>query len=413
MTSLFSKIVQGEIPNHTVWEDEEHLAFLDIQPLADGHTLVIPKLETDYIFDLSTARAEALWSTAHKVAQLLKRKVPCERVAVLVLGYEVAHAHIHLIPTQSESQILQPQRQEIDHPKLAALAAHIRGDTSVSSPSTPVKRPTTIDVEGRWDAFAHDFVAQVERITLRLARAAMDHLQLEDAHHILEIGCGGGGAGLELFDRITRLRSPAHLTLTDISNTMINIARTRFSAQDFEAGYLKIERADAQALPYANESFDRIFSCLNLMLVPDATAMIRECARVLKPDGLGIWVVWGRPEHSHMMTITSQSCAQIGLTLPPLPRSTFYLGGRDTLKDLLEENEFSQVRRWYQPMIADITTGEEFAKMTLALKPELKELADGSEMFQRLEATLTQTAQSLLDQGEGIGLDALIVIAKK
>ena len=78
MPSIFSKIVSGEIPCHRVWEDEEHLAFLDIQPWAEGHTLIIPKREEDYLFDLSPQRAEALWAAAHQVARLLKSKVECE-----------------------------------------------------------------------------------------------------------------------------------------------------------------------------------------------------------------------------------------------------------------------------------------------------------------------------------------------
>ena len=101
MTTIFGKIIAGEIPCHRVWEDSEHLAFLDIQPWAEGHTLVIPKREEDYLFDLSPERSQALWAAAHHVAQRLKAELNCERVAVLVLGYEVAHAHIHLIPTRS------------------------------------------------------------------------------------------------------------------------------------------------------------------------------------------------------------------------------------------------------------------------------------------------------------------------
>ncbi len=411
MTSIFSKIVQGDIPCHKVWEDEEHLAFLDIQPLAKGHTLVIPKRETDKVFDLSSARAEALWSAAHKVAQILKQKVDCHRVAVLVLGYEVPHAHIHLIPTQSEAQVLQPKRQETNHPELATLAAHIRGDKPLEEQEAS-QLPSTSDIESRWDEFAQRFVSQVEETSMRVARAGIDHLQLKSAHNILEIGCGGGGAGLEIFLRLKRMHQQAKLTLSDISSEMINIAKGRFSDAELKGENLVVMQADAQALPFQDHSFDRIFSCLNLMLVPDAQKVIQECARVLSPDGLGVWIVWGRPEHSHLMTLTTKALKRIGITLPAPARSNFYLGGRDTLKDRFEQSGFTKIRRWYQPMMTDITSGPEFCDMTLALRPELEELV-GSERFDDFKRALSQCAQDVLDQGEGIGLDALVIVAHK
>ncbi|MHC4339071.1 MAG: HIT family protein [Planctomycetota bacterium] len=101
MSSIFTKIVNGEIPCHKVYEDEDHLAFLDIRPIVPGHTLVIPKREEDYIFDLSDEEHAALWDTARKVASRLKQVLGCKRVCVGLWGYEVAHAHVHLFPTNS------------------------------------------------------------------------------------------------------------------------------------------------------------------------------------------------------------------------------------------------------------------------------------------------------------------------
>ncbi|QTN37726.1 HIT family protein [Cryomorphaceae bacterium] len=98
MASIFSKIVQGEIPCYKVAEDDRHLAFLDIQPLVRGHVLVIPKEETDYIFDLESDKHGALWTFAQKVAKGMDRVIPCERIGVAVIGLEVPHAHIHLVP---------------------------------------------------------------------------------------------------------------------------------------------------------------------------------------------------------------------------------------------------------------------------------------------------------------------------
>lgn len=105
MASIFTKIVNGEIPSYKVAEDENYYAFLDINPLAAGHTLVIPKHETDYIFDLNAAEYSGLWAFAHKVAKAVGSAIPCKRVGVAVLGMEVPHAHIHLIPLQSESDL--------------------------------------------------------------------------------------------------------------------------------------------------------------------------------------------------------------------------------------------------------------------------------------------------------------------
>lgn len=98
MSSIFSKIVKGEIPAFKIAEDEKHLAFLDINPLRKGHTLVIPKKETNYLFDLSPEELSALWQFAQRVAKAIDKTISCERVGVAVIGLEVPHAHIHLIP---------------------------------------------------------------------------------------------------------------------------------------------------------------------------------------------------------------------------------------------------------------------------------------------------------------------------
>ena len=106
MATIFTKIAKGEIPSWKVAEDENYYAFLDISPLALGHTLVIPKhTEDDYIFNLDSDTYEGLWAFARKVAVALKQAVPCKRVGVAVLGMEVPHTHIHLIPLQSEADM--------------------------------------------------------------------------------------------------------------------------------------------------------------------------------------------------------------------------------------------------------------------------------------------------------------------
>lgn len=101
MASIFSRIVKGEIPSYKVAEDDNYYAFLDINPLQKGHTLVIPKKETDYIFDLSDEELAGLMVFARKVAKAIGKTVPCLRVGVAVLGLDVPHAHVHLVPLNS------------------------------------------------------------------------------------------------------------------------------------------------------------------------------------------------------------------------------------------------------------------------------------------------------------------------
>ncbi len=98
MTTIFSRIVKGEIPSYKIAEDDRFYAFLDINPLAKGHTLVIPKKETDYLFDLDVDTYRDLWLFAKRVARGIGEVIPCERVGVAVVGLEVPHAHIHLVP---------------------------------------------------------------------------------------------------------------------------------------------------------------------------------------------------------------------------------------------------------------------------------------------------------------------------
>jgi len=105
MASLFSRIIQGEIPCYKVAEDANHIAFLDINPVAHGHVLVVPKKEVDYIFDMDSESYSALWSFAQKVAKGLKVALPCIKVGVSVIGLEVPHTHIHLVPLQSMNDI--------------------------------------------------------------------------------------------------------------------------------------------------------------------------------------------------------------------------------------------------------------------------------------------------------------------
>jgi histidine triad (HIT) family protein len=127
MGSIFTKIVNGEIPCYKVAEDERYLAFLDISPVAKGHTLVIPKKEVDYIFDLDEKTLSELTLFAQKVAKGIVKVVPCKRVGVVVLGLEVPHAHVHLIPLNSEADVdFKKPKLKMEKEEMTALAKEIQ-----------------------------------------------------------------------------------------------------------------------------------------------------------------------------------------------------------------------------------------------------------------------------------------------
>ena len=129
MPSVFTKIINGEIPCYKVAENEKYFAFLDISPLTKGHTLVVPKKETDYIFDLDTETYSGLMEFSRKVANAIKKVIPCKRISVSVIGLEVPHAHVHLIPINSMSdcnfanQKLKLQKEEFEE-IAKKIAAH-------------------------------------------------------------------------------------------------------------------------------------------------------------------------------------------------------------------------------------------------------------------------------------------------
>jgi histidine triad (HIT) family protein len=126
MPSVFSRIVAGEIPCAKIWEDEEFLAFLDIMPVAPGHTLVIPKKDVDYLFDLDEGTYQRLMAACRTVAAGLKQATGCKRVCVVVLGFEVPHAHVHLIPLDTLQQFPFPPRKQAAPEGLMATAERIR-----------------------------------------------------------------------------------------------------------------------------------------------------------------------------------------------------------------------------------------------------------------------------------------------
>ena len=127
MSSIFTKIVNNEIPSFKVYEDDSFLAFLDAFPLAFGHVLVIPKNDTDYIFDLESEEYLSLWSLSKKIAKAMDKVIVCERIGVAVIGLEVPHAHIHLVPINGVSDInFEKSKKEFSKKKMQEIANKIK-----------------------------------------------------------------------------------------------------------------------------------------------------------------------------------------------------------------------------------------------------------------------------------------------
>ena len=126
MATIFSKIIAGEIPSYKVAEDENYYAFLDINPLAKCHTLVVPKVEVDYIFDLEDETLAGMVKFAKRVAHKIKEQTGCKKVAMIVLGLEVVHAHIHLIPMNEEKDVdFKREKLKLTPEEFAEIAASI------------------------------------------------------------------------------------------------------------------------------------------------------------------------------------------------------------------------------------------------------------------------------------------------
>lgn len=127
MATIFTKIIKGEIPSYKIYEDERFYAFLDISPLSKGHTLVVPKKEVDYIFDIDDSLLSEMIVTSKLIAQALEKAIKCNRIGLMVIGLEVPHAHIHLIPIHNEGDMnLSNDRLDLTNDEFEGIAKKIR-----------------------------------------------------------------------------------------------------------------------------------------------------------------------------------------------------------------------------------------------------------------------------------------------
>lgn len=128
MATIFTKIIKGEIPCYKIAEDENFFAFLDINPVQKGHTLVVPKIEDDYIFHLDDQTLAGLMIFSKKVAKAVEKAVPCKRISVAVIGLEVPHTHVHLIPISQESDLNFAKKQQLAPEEMEKIAESIRAN---------------------------------------------------------------------------------------------------------------------------------------------------------------------------------------------------------------------------------------------------------------------------------------------
>lgn len=205
MPSLFSRIVSGELPAYKVAEDADHLAFLDITPLVEGHTLVIPKQEIDYIFDLSPQALAALHVFAQRVAQAVPAVVPCRRIGVAVIGLEVPHAHIHLIPMNKVADM------NFANPKISvpaarmqelatAIAAQVPGGSGLPTPpAAPGAAAPAVLAKAAAPAAADDAtLAQLQKLTQGLNFVSDSEVPLEAVSYAAPVGDLANAALLRL-----------------------------------------------------------------------------------------------------------------------------------------------------------------------------------------------------------------------
>jgi histidine triad (HIT) family protein len=198
MASIFSRIVSGELPAYKVAEDDQHLAFLDITPLVEGHTLVIPKREVDYIFDMPAEELAALHLFAQRVAKGVAAAVPCRRIGVAVIGLEVPHAHIHLIPMNNVAdmnfanpkiKVAEDRMKEL----AAAITAKVPAATGGSTPPAPLeskgsRETTEANAPAATTASADGPVAQLQQLTKGLVFISESEAPLEPVSYGAAVG---------------------------------------------------------------------------------------------------------------------------------------------------------------------------------------------------------------------------------
>eukprot|EP00743_Colponemidia_sp_Colp-15_P003433 GILK01003707.1.p1 GENE.GILK01003707.1~~GILK01003707.1.p1 ORF type:complete len:287 (-),score=47.28 GILK01003707.1:183-1013(-) len=272
--------------------------------------------------------------------------------------------------------------------------------------ATEPRVPTLEELRDKWSQFAEAYHKHIQPSTAIAARQLASMLRLKDATSVLEVGAG---PGVDANDMLPLLPSGARFVVTDLSPEMVKICKQSLPST------VIVEEANAQALQYETASFDRYFASLSLQLVPDPDQMLREARRVLQPGGLAGFAVWGRKENSSLFTIQPSVMNQLGIvsTVPPV-RSNFHLSNKQELRQRVLNAGFSKVLLWYTAIVHDFKDGQEYADIFLTMHPDNRRFLESlsEEDRQKLFKGIAAEADAILDRGDPITLEALLVVAQ-
>lgn len=293
--------------------------------------------------------------------------------------------------------------------------------------STEARVPGVTELREKWGVFSKEYSRSFEPYFHPLAASLMSGLRLHEAKAVVEVGCGPGANTAELWMKHLKPRG-ASLSSSDLTPEMVEIAKSRIAAVDAlidptaaaasAEAKVDLRVANAEELPYPDASFDRYFSNLTLMLVPDADKAIREAFRVLKPGGLVGFTVWGNPAESPMFTLFPQCLAAVApsAAAPPV-RSNFYLSqDPEATKKRFQAAGFTgKYVTWHFPVVTETMNVAEFVdKLVLGGTDKAAALARLSEEQRtQLRQLAIEQSEKLLAEGKPLGFNAYVIVAEK